>query len=223
MRTITDTDTDTLTDTSPSRPDVLVSPDWLAAHIGDPDVRVIEVDVSRAAYDDWHVDGAALWNIYADLKDPEYRTVGPDAFQALLERTGVTPTSTVVFYGYAPTFGFWMTKLFGHADAHILDCSRDTWLAAGRPTTGTTTPGSTTGTTTASGTGGTGASGGAASGTSGGTGDTGSGSGSSSPALAFTGSPDLAPLIGTGLALLLVGALVRWQLHRRARRRAVGP
>ena len=48
---------------------VLVDPGWLQAHLSDPRVRVVEVDVSPAAYDDWHIDGAVLWNIYADLKD----------------------------------------------------------------------------------------------------------------------------------------------------------
>jgi thiosulfate/3-mercaptopyruvate sulfurtransferase len=46
---------------------VLVGPEWLAAHLGDPGVRVVEVDVSSAAYDVWHIDGAVLWNVYSDL------------------------------------------------------------------------------------------------------------------------------------------------------------
>ena len=48
---------------------VLVHPEWLQAHLSDPHVRVVEVDVSTAAYDNWHIDGAVLWNIYADLKE----------------------------------------------------------------------------------------------------------------------------------------------------------
>ena len=46
---------------------VLVGPEWLQAHLSDSRVRVIEVDVSPAAYNEWHVDGAVLWNVYADL------------------------------------------------------------------------------------------------------------------------------------------------------------
>ena len=41
--------------------EVLVDPAWLRDHLSDPLVRVIEVDVSLAAYDDWHVDGAVRW------------------------------------------------------------------------------------------------------------------------------------------------------------------
>jgi thiosulfate/3-mercaptopyruvate sulfurtransferase len=112
---------------------VLVDPAWLAGHLNDPDVRVIEVDVSPAAYDDWHIDGAVLWNIYSDLKDAGYRTVGSAALKGLVERSGIGPDSTVVFYGYAPALGFWLMKLFGHSDVRILNCSRDTWRAEGYP------------------------------------------------------------------------------------------
>ena len=111
----------------------LVGPAWLATHLADPDVRVVEVDVSSASYDDWHVDGAVLWNVYADLKDSEYCLLDRTAFQRLLARSGIESTSTVVFYGYAPALGFWLTKLYGHVDARILDCSRDTWRREGHP------------------------------------------------------------------------------------------
>jgi thiosulfate/3-mercaptopyruvate sulfurtransferase len=118
----------------PGRGDgVLVDPGWLAGHLGDADLRVVEVDVSPAAYDDWHIDGAVLWNIYADLKDPAYRTVGAAAVERLVARSGIGPDSTVVFYGYAPALGLWLMKLYGHPDVRILDCSRDTWRAEGYP------------------------------------------------------------------------------------------
>jgi thiosulfate/3-mercaptopyruvate sulfurtransferase len=112
---------------------VLVDPRWLEAHLFDPQVRVVEVDASPAAYDDWHIDGAVLWNVYADLKDAGYRLVDPAAVQRLLGRSGIRPDTTVVFYGYAPAMGVWLMKLYGHADARILDCSRDTWRRQGRP------------------------------------------------------------------------------------------
>jgi thiosulfate/3-mercaptopyruvate sulfurtransferase len=112
---------------------VLVGPGWLAGHLNDPDIRVVEVDVSPAAYDDWHIDGAVLWNVYADLKDPGYHTVGTAALQRLVARSGIGPDSTVVFYGYAPALGLWLMKLCGHPDVRILDCSRDTWRAGGHP------------------------------------------------------------------------------------------
>ena len=112
---------------------VLVGRQWLAAHLHDPLVRVVEVDVSPAAYNDWHIDGAVLWNVYGDLKDAGYRTVGPDALQKIVTRSGIGPESTVVFYGYAPALGLWLMRLYGHRDVRILDCSRGTWRADGYP------------------------------------------------------------------------------------------
>jgi thiosulfate/3-mercaptopyruvate sulfurtransferase len=74
-----------------------------------------------------------LWNIYAELKDADYRTAGPDALQGIVSRSGIDPDSTVVFYGYAPAFGLWLMRLYGHRDVRILDCSRDAWRAEGYP------------------------------------------------------------------------------------------
>jgi thiosulfate/3-mercaptopyruvate sulfurtransferase len=116
---------------------VLVSPAWLESRLDDPSVRVVEVDVSPAAYNEWHIDGAVLWNIYADLRDAEYRPVPTSSVRRLFERTGIAPDSTVVCYGYAPALGFWLLTAYGHADVRILDCSRTTWCEEGRPASST--------------------------------------------------------------------------------------
>ncbi len=114
-------------------PGVLIDRQWLEARLQDPRVQVVEVDVSPAAYNDGHIDGAVLWNIYADLKDASYRLMDSAALERLVARSGIRPDSTVVFYGYAPALGLWLMKLYGHLDARILDCSRDTWRASGHP------------------------------------------------------------------------------------------
>jgi thiosulfate/3-mercaptopyruvate sulfurtransferase len=113
--------------------EVLVDPEWLHAHLSDPRVRVVEVDVSPAAYNDWHIDGATLWNVYADVKDADYRLVDTAALERLFKSSGIEPDSTVVCYGYAPALGMWLMKLYGHRDVRILNCSRDTWRAGGHP------------------------------------------------------------------------------------------
>jgi thiosulfate/3-mercaptopyruvate sulfurtransferase len=113
--------------------EVLAGRQWLAAHLHDPLVRVVEVDVSPAAYNDGHIDGAVLWNIYGDLKDADYRTVDTGAFQRIITRSGIGPQSTVVFYGYAPALGLWLMRRYGHRYVRILDCSRDRWRADGYP------------------------------------------------------------------------------------------
>jgi thiosulfate/3-mercaptopyruvate sulfurtransferase len=123
------------------RSGVLVDAGWLAGHLGDANLRVVEVDVSPVAFDDWHIDGAVLWNIYRELKDSDYRLVDADALERLVVRSGISEDSTVVFYGYAPALGVWLMELYGHRDVHILDCSRDAWRANGRPwTTSVTQP-----------------------------------------------------------------------------------
>ncbi|HTW00054.1 MAG TPA: sulfurtransferase [Streptosporangiaceae bacterium] len=124
----------------------LVCAEWLSSHLDDPAIRVVEVDVSRAGYDEWHIEGAVLWNVYADLKDADYRLVDAAAVELLLARSGIGPDTTVVCYGYAPAMGFWLMKLYGHADVRILDCSRDAWRREDRArTTEATTPLATTG------------------------------------------------------------------------------
>jgi thiosulfate/3-mercaptopyruvate sulfurtransferase len=117
--------------------EVLVDRAWLRARLSDPRVRVIEVDVSPAAYRDWHIDGAVLWNVYADLKDADYHLVDAAALGRLVARSGIDPDSTVVFYGYAPALALWLMKLYGHRNVRILNCSRDAWQAAGYPCSAT--------------------------------------------------------------------------------------
>ena len=112
---------------------VLVDAGWLEARLNDPAVRVVEVDVSGRTYDEWHIDGAVLWDVYRDLKDPSYRLADTTATERLLARSGIGPGSTVVFYGYAPAMGFWLMKFYGHHDVRILDCSRGAWRDEGRP------------------------------------------------------------------------------------------
>jgi thiosulfate/3-mercaptopyruvate sulfurtransferase len=112
---------------------VLVSPGWLASRLDDPGVRVIEVDVNAKNFEAGHIAGALLWNVYQDFRDPGYALVDESAIARVFDRSGLTPETTVVFYGYAPALAFWMMKLHRHADVRILDCSRDTWRDDGFP------------------------------------------------------------------------------------------
>lgn len=113
--------------------DALVEPSWLQEHLHDPGLRVVEVDVSPLGYDQGHIEGAVLWNVYRDLKDSDYRLVDKSAVERLLARSGIARGSTVVFYGYAPAMGFWLMKLYRHTRVRILDCDRGAWNDEGRP------------------------------------------------------------------------------------------
>lgn len=115
--------------------DLFVEPDWLAEHLTDPTLRTVEVDVSRAAYDQGHIPGAVLWNAYTDLHHADYRPVARDEFQELLRASGLTPSDTVVFYGYAPYLGFWLLRAYGHRRALVLNRTRQAWRDAGLPLT----------------------------------------------------------------------------------------
>jgi thiosulfate/3-mercaptopyruvate sulfurtransferase len=119
--------------------EVLVTPQWLEQHLYDPGLRVVEIDVSPAAYNAGHIDGAVLWNVYSDLKDGDYRLAGDAAIEDLVARSGIGPDSTVVFYGYAPAMGLWLLRLFGHRGVRILDCARGAWQDEGRPWTSAAT------------------------------------------------------------------------------------
>lgn len=109
----------------------VVDVDWIATHVGDPDVRLVEVDVSRAAYDEGHIPGAVLWNAYADLRDANYRPVGFPDLERLLSRSGIAPETCVVVYGYGGPLGFWLLKAHGHEDVRMLMGSREQWAQAG--------------------------------------------------------------------------------------------
>jgi thiosulfate/3-mercaptopyruvate sulfurtransferase len=122
----------TLDEAKPTRTDDLVDTEWLENHLGDPALRVVEVDVSPAAYREGHIPGAVLWNVYKDLKNPDYKPVDREAMERIVQTSGITRESVVVFYGYAPAMGFWLMKLFGHPQARILNTNRATWPKEGR-------------------------------------------------------------------------------------------
>ncbi len=117
---------------SQGRQEATIDVPWLAAHVGDPAIRVVEVDVSRAAYDQGHIPGATHWDAYVDLRDAAYQPVQPLELQQLLSRSGITPETTIVFYGYAAQLGFWLVKAHGHRDVRMLIGPREQWSAGGQ-------------------------------------------------------------------------------------------
>jgi len=112
--------------------DVIVDVKWIADRLEDGNVRVVEIDVSPAAYNGGHILGAALWNAYADLRDDSYKPVGRAQLEKLLSRSGITSDSTVVVYGYSAPLGFWLLKAYGHNDVRMLAGARDQWGEAGK-------------------------------------------------------------------------------------------
>jgi thiosulfate/3-mercaptopyruvate sulfurtransferase len=109
----------------------LVDAGWIAEHLDDDSVRLIEVDVASTAYRSGHVPGAVLWNVYTDLRGPDYVPADDGELASLLTRSGVSAGTTVVFYGYGAHLGYWLMKSHGHPDARLLDGPREQWLEVG--------------------------------------------------------------------------------------------
>jgi thiosulfate/3-mercaptopyruvate sulfurtransferase len=123
-----------------AHPEVLVETDWVAQHMNDPKVRLVEVDVDTAAYATGHIPGAVGWNWQKDTQQPIRRDIpAKEELEALLSRSGIANDSTVILYGdnnnWFATFAFWLLKMHGHADARIMNGGRKKWLDEGRPTT----------------------------------------------------------------------------------------
>ncbi len=121
-------------------PEVLVETQWVADHFNDREVRLVEVDVDTSAYDSGHIPGAIGWNWKKDTQQLIRRDI-PDraGLEELLSRSGVSNKTTVILYGdnnnWFATFAFWLLKLYGHADARIMNGGRKKWLDEGRPLT----------------------------------------------------------------------------------------
>jgi thiosulfate/3-mercaptopyruvate sulfurtransferase len=126
--------------TTQEQTQVLVDTDWVANHLNDTGLRLVEVDVDTTAYDQGHVPGAIGFNWQTQLQArPQRDLLPPDQFGALLGEHGIGPDSTVVAYGdnnnwFAAWF-VWNLKHYGHRDARLMDGGRKKWLAEGRPTT----------------------------------------------------------------------------------------
>jgi thiosulfate/3-mercaptopyruvate sulfurtransferase len=123
--------------TTVSVPDVLVSTEWVAQHQNDPTVKVVEVDVDTAAYDQGHVPGSLGWNWTTELCDTLVRDIVPKGkLESLLGRSGITPQTTIVLYGdnnnWFAAWAFWQLKVYGHQDVRIMNGGRKKWLAEGR-------------------------------------------------------------------------------------------
>jgi thiosulfate/3-mercaptopyruvate sulfurtransferase len=109
----------------------MIEPAAIAALLDDPNVRLIEVDVSPESYRAGHIPGAVFWDAYADLRGEDYLPIDDDGLRRLLERSGVGPDTKLVFYGYGAALGFWLMRARGHRDVRMLDGPRERWTESG--------------------------------------------------------------------------------------------
>jgi thiosulfate/3-mercaptopyruvate sulfurtransferase len=123
-----------------THPEALIDAEWVQAHLTDPTVRLIEVDVDTTAYEQGHIPGAVGFNWQRELQDQVMRApVSKEQLEALLGRTGVSNDMTIVLYGdnnnWFAAWALWILKYYRHKDVRLLDGGRVKWLADKRELT----------------------------------------------------------------------------------------
>ena len=129
-----------------AHPESLVDTQWVADHGSDPNVRLVEVDVDTAAYDQGHIEGAVGWNWESQLQQSVQRDlVSKSDLEELLGSAGIDNGTTVILYGdnnnWFAAWAFWQLKYYGHGDARLMNGGRAKWESENRPlTTATASP-----------------------------------------------------------------------------------
>ena len=119
-------------------PEVLVTTEWVAEHLNDPRIRIVESNEDILLYDMGHIPGAVQIDWQKDLNDAVRRDyLTREQFEALMSANGIANDTTVVFYGdknnWWACYAFWVFQLFGHDNAKVMDGGRAKWEADGRP------------------------------------------------------------------------------------------
>ena len=122
-----------------AHPEVLVTTDWVAQHGGDAGVRLVEVDVDTAAYDEGHISGAVGLNWQTQLCDQVRRDIlTKEQFEELCQDNGISNDTTVIFYGdnnnWFATYALWQFRYYGHDESNlkVMDGGRQKWIDEGR-------------------------------------------------------------------------------------------
>lgn len=123
-----------------ARPEVLVETAWVAEHLEDPSIRIVESDEDILLYEVGHIPGAVKMDWFTELQQPVRRDfLDKPGFEALVSRAGIANDTTVVFYGdksnWFACYAFWIFQLFGHDRAKVMNGGRKKWIDEGRPLT----------------------------------------------------------------------------------------
>jgi thiosulfate/3-mercaptopyruvate sulfurtransferase len=121
-------------------PEVLVDTEWVAGHLNDAGLRIVEADEDILLYEQGHIPGAVKLDWHVDVQNPVQRDfVDKAGFEALMSRWGISNDTTVVFYGdrnnWYAAYSFWLFRYYGHTKALIMNGGRAKWVAEGRPLT----------------------------------------------------------------------------------------
>lgn len=120
--------------------EVLVETSWVAEHLNDPAIRLIEADEDVLLYEIGHLPGAVKLDWHVDVQDPLDRDfIDQAGFEKLMSRWGVTGDTTLVLYGdrnnWYACYTFWLFDMFGHTNMKIMNGGRAKWEAEGRELT----------------------------------------------------------------------------------------
>ena len=122
-----------------AHPEVLVTTDWVAQHGSDAGIRLVEVDVDTAAYDEGHISGAVGLNWQTQLCDQVRRDIlTKDQFEQLCQDNGISNDTTVIFYGdnnnWFATYALWQFRYYGHDESKlkVMNGGRQKWIDEGR-------------------------------------------------------------------------------------------
>src|SRR3954453_2388839 len=117
-----------------AHPERLVTTSWLAHHLDDPGVVVVESDEDVLLYATGHIPGAVKVDWHTELNDQVSRDyLDAEGFARLCSAKGIGRDDTIVFYGdksnWWAAYALWVFSLFGHADVRLLDGGRAKWVA----------------------------------------------------------------------------------------------
>ena len=123
--------------------DVLVETDWVAEHLDDDSIRIVEVDENPALYAEAHIPGAIGFDWRNELQDQVKRDfLSPEEFGKLMGSRGISNDHAVVLYGdrnnWFAAYTYWYFLYYGHDNVKLVNGPRDKWISEGRDTeTGT--------------------------------------------------------------------------------------
>lgn len=121
-----------------AHPEILVSTDWVAQHLNDANVRLMESNEDLLLYETGHIPNAVKVDWVSDLNDPVTRDyISAERLQQVLRARGVNNDTTIVLYGdknnWWATYTLWVLRLFGLENLKIMDGGRLRWEQEGRP------------------------------------------------------------------------------------------
>ena len=123
-----------------SHPEYLVETDWVAEHLDDPNVRIIESDEDALLYSMNHIPSAVRIDWFTTLQHPVRRDfLTQEQFESFCSEAGIANDTTLVFYGdksnWFACYALWLFEYYGHQNVKIMNGGRAKWEQEKRPMT----------------------------------------------------------------------------------------